>query len=288
MNLMKSERPYPSIILSGKGSRRAQTGHPWVYAEDIISGEEDLPNGCLVDVLSDNGKYLGTGLLSRESKIRVRILSQNANDRYDAAFWRRRVQYSWDYRKTVMGQDTVCCRIIFGEADGFPGLTVDRFSDLLVAQCLSYGMEQIKPLIYSILLECLKEDRIVIRGIYERNDNILREREGLQQGKRWYWYNHETGPANPVTEIRENGITYLVDVENGQKTGYFLDQKYNRRAISQIANGKSVLDCFTHTGSFALNAAIGNAKKVTAVDISETAIAVARENARKKTVILSQ
>ena len=277
---MKSERPFPFVMISKKGSISAQSGHPWVYAEEIRSAESELENGCLVDVISESGKYLGTGFYSRNSKIRVRILSQNANDRYDAAFWKRRVEYAWNYRKTVMGDDIGCCRMIFGEADGFPGLTVDRFSDILVAQCLSYGMEQIKTTIYPLLLECLRQDGIFIRGIFERNDNALREKEGLSQGKGWFVQDGSSIPDCAITEITENGIRYLVDVENGQKTGFFLDQKYNRLSIARLSKGKRVLDCFTHTGSFALNAAMGKAASVTAVDISETAISYARENAR--------
>ena len=278
---MKTERSYPQLIISKKGSRSVQAGHPWIYDEEVLTPQDQLENGCLVDAVTENGRYLGTGLLSRKSRIRVRILSQNANDRYDEAFWRRRIQYAWNYRKIVMGEDVSCCRLIFGEADGFPGLTVDRFSDLLSVQCLSYGMEKRKDLIYPLLLEVLAEDGQMIRGIYERNDNALREREGLEQGKGWFSC---PGPENrglPETEITENGIRYLVDVENGQKTGFFLDQKYNRLAVARISKGLRVLDCFTHTGSFALNAAAGGASHVTAVDISESAVKLAKENAER-------
>lgn len=180
-----------------------------------------------------------------------------------------------------MGGDISCCRLIFGEADGFPGLTVDRFSDLLVAQCLSFGMEQIKTALYPIIRQCLESDGVLIRGIYERNDNPLREKEGLLPGKGWFSADGLQDYGETATEITENGIRYLVDVENGQKTGFFLDQKYNRRAVAQLAKDRTVLDCFTHTGSFALNAAKGGAKKVTAVDISDTAIKAARANAQR-------
>ena len=276
---MKSERPYPQLTVSKKGSRSAQAGHPWIYDGEILSPHDQLDNGCLVDAVSENGRYLGTGLLSLKSRIRVRILSNNANDRFDEAFWRRRIQYAWNYRKVVMGKDISCCRLIFGEADGFPGLTVDRFSDLLSVQCLSYGMEQRKDLLYPLLIEVLSGDGQTIRGIYERNDNALREREGLAQGKGWYRCSGLLNPGKPETEITENGVRYLVDVENGQKTGFFLDQKYNRLAVAKLSRGLRVLDCFTHTGSFALNAAAGGASHVTAVDISETAVALAKENA---------
>ncbi|MBQ9663965.1 MAG: class I SAM-dependent rRNA methyltransferase [Oscillospiraceae bacterium] len=276
---MKAERSFPQLTITKKGSRVAQGGHPWIYADEVITAQDELPNGCLVDALTENGRYLGTGFLSKQSKIRVRLLSRNANDRFDEAFWRRRIQYAWDYRKTVMGDDIGCCRVIFGEADGLPGLTVDRFSDLLVVQCLSYGMEQRKDMIYPLLRETLEKDGQRIRGLFERNDNALREREGLSQQKGWYRFSTGDNPGLPVTEIVENGIRYLVDVENGQKTGFFLDQKYNRLAVARLSKNKHVLDCFTHTGSFALNAARGGAAHVTAVDISDTAIQMAKENA---------
>ena len=276
---MKTERAFPQLKISKKGSRVVQAGHPWIYSDEVLSGQDELSNGCLVDAVTENGRYLGTGFLSKESKIRIRILSRNANDRFDDAFWLRRIQYAWNYRKTVMRDDVSCCRIIFGESDGFPGLTVDRFADLLVVQCLSFGMEQRKHIIYPLLRNVLEQDGQKIRGIYERNDNLMREREGLSQQKGWYLRSGETVPDSPLTEITENGIHYLVDVENGQKTGFFLDQKYNRLAVAHISRGLRVLDCFTHTGSFALNAAKGGAAHVTAVDVSVTAIQMAKENA---------
>ena len=274
---MKAQREFPRFTISAKGIRWVEQGHPWIYDAEVISSEP-AENGSLVDAVSEKGKYLGTGFLSKSSKIRIRLISRNANDRFDEGFWRRRIKYAWDYRKTVMGNDISCCRVIFGEADGFPGLTVDRFSDILVTQVLSVGMEKIKPLIFSALLDVLREDGQEISGIFERNDVALREKEGLSQYKGWYGEEH---PASPVTEICENGIYYSVDVENGQKTGFFLDQKYNRLAVARLAKGRRVLDCFTHTGSFALNAAMGGAEHVTAVDISESAVEMARKNAER-------
>ena len=276
---MKTLRSFPQAVISKKGSLRVRNGHPWIYAEDILRCAEEIENGSLIDAVTEGGKYLGTGMISMQSKIRIRLLSRNANERFDEAFWRRRVEYAWQYRKTVMGEDIGCCRVIFGEADGFPGLTVDRFSDLLSIQCLSFGMEIRKETIYPILLDVLRRDGQEIRAIYERNDNALREKEGLKQEKGWFSMSGEEIPASALTEITENGIRYRVDVENGQKTGFFLDQKYNRLAVSRIAKDKRVLDCFTHTGSFALNAAKGGARHVTAVDISESAVQLARENA---------
>ena len=279
---MKQTREYPLFTVSKKGTRWVEGGHPWIYAEEILSKSAEPENGALADAVSEGGKYLGTGLYSRESKIGLRLLSHNANDRFDGAFWRRRIQYAWDYRKTVLdAEDLACCRVIFGEADGFPGLTVDRFSDLLVTQTLSVGMERLKDMIFPLLAEVLRADGQTISGIFERNDAAIRALEGLEQGKGWYVLPGESAPGSAVTEICENGIYYAVDVENGQKTGFFLDQKYNRRAVARLAQGRRVLDCFTHTGSFALNAAHGGAAHVTAVDVSESAIAMAEANAKR-------
>ena len=278
---MKIEREYPSFIITKKGCAWVGTGHPWIYAQEIISKSAEPENGALVDALSENGRYLGTGLYSRESKIGLRLISRNANDRFDAEFWKRRIRYAWDYRRTVMGGDVSCCRVIFGEADGFPGLTVDRFSNILVTQTLSVGMERLKDVIFPLLAEVLRESGERIDGIYERNDVAIRALEGLEQGKGWYELPGEEHPQSTVTEICENGIYYAVDFENGQKTGFFLDQKYNRFAVARLAKGRRVLDCFTHTGSFALNAARGGAEHVTAVDVSESAVEMARENARR-------
>lgn len=278
---MKAERSYPKFIITAKGTRWVEQGHPWIYEDEVVREEGDCENGCLADAVSEKGKYLGTGFVSRHSKIRLRLISRNANDRFDESFWQRRIQYAWDYRKTVMGGDISCCRVIFGEADGFPGLTVDRFSDILVTQTLSMGMEKIKDVVFPLLVKVLRSDGQDIRGIYERNDVAIRELEGLPQNKGWYPLPGETSPDSTVTEICENGIFYRVDVENGQKTGFFLDQKYNRLAIARLAKGKRVLDCFTHTGSFALNAAMGGAEHVTAVDISASAIEMAKANAER-------
>ena len=278
---MKAERGFPRFIITPKGTRWVEQGHPWIYADEVIREEGTCENGALVDAVSEKGKYLGTGFVSRESKIRIRLLSRNANDRFDEAFWRRRIQYAWDYRKTVMGEDISCCRVIFGEADSFPGLTVDRFDHILVTQTLSVGMERIKPMLFPLLVQVLREDGQEIRGIYERNDVAIRALEGMEQNKGWFPLAGETHPDSTVTEICENGIYYRVDVENGQKTGFFLDQKYNRLAVARLAKGRRVLDCFTHTGSFALNAAKGGAAHVTAVDVSASAIEMAKENARR-------
>ena len=245
-----------------------------------VSGQYE--NGDLVDVVSQKDRYLGTGFINDHSKIRVRLISRNANDKFDEAFWERRLRYAWEYRKTVMGEtDSHCCRVIFGEADTFPGLTVDRYENVLVAQVLSLGIERVKHILFPLLVKILREDGENISGVYERNDVAIRELEGMTQGKGWYKLEGEDLPAFTTTDIVENGIRYTVDFEEGQKTGFFLDQKYNRAAVAKVAKGKRVLDCFTHTGSFGLNAAMGGAQCVTSVDISADAIALARENAER-------
>ena len=279
---MKTDRIYPRYTITPKAEASILRGHPWVYDAEILSTEGTAENGGLVDVLSGKGRYLGTGLLSERSKIRVRLISRNAYDRFDEAFWRRKLQWAWDYRKTVMApEDLDAFRAVFGEADGFPGLTVDKFHDLLSVQVLSVGMERIKGLLLPLLAEILRRDGHPIRGIFERNDAALRDKEGLPQFKGWFPLPGETLPESPLVEITENGVKYLVDVENGQKTGFFLDQKYNRRCVARLAAGRTVLDCFTHTGSFALNAALGGADHVTAVDVSASAVELARANAER-------
>ena len=279
---MKALRPYPRIIITPKGEAALTGGHPWVYEGEVTATDGTPEDGALVDVVSRRGIWLGCGFYNCHSKIRVRLLSRNANDDFSDAFWERRIRYAWNYRKTVMGEtDSRCCRVIFGEADLFPGLTVDRFESVLVTQTLSLGMERIKDRLFPLLVRVLREDGQDIRGIYERNDVPLREREGMAQNKGWYLLPGETPPAQTTVDIVENGIRYTVDFENGQKTGFFLDQKYNRLAVAKLAKGKTVLDCFTHTGSFALNAAKGGARHVTAVDVSEFAVQCAAENARR-------
>ena len=257
----------------------ARSGHPWVYGEEVTRVDGVYATGDIVDVYSQKDRYLGTGFANDISKIRVRIVSDNANDRFDDAFWQRRVKYALQYRYTVMGPtDFSCCRLIFGDADQMPGLTVDRYNDILVAQTLCYGMDQVKPVIFKALVDELAAMGVSVRGIYERNDVKVRELDGMAQYKGWYKADFLPQPGSPVTTINENGVLYDVDVENGQKTGFFLDQKYNRLAVAKIAAGRHVLDCFTHTGAFALNAAKGGAASVTAVDVSEEAVAMTNEN----------
>lgn len=275
-------RPYAKLVLTKKGEKAARSGHPWVYGEEVVRVDGTYQTGDMVDVYSDKDRYLGTGFANDISKIRVRIVSDNANDRFDEAFWQRRVKYALDYRRTVMGpKDFSCCRLIFGDADQMPGLTVDRYNDVLVAQTLCYGMNQVKPVIFEALVAELDKMGVTIRGIYERNDVKVRELDGMTQYKGWYRADFLPEPGSIITTIDENGILYDVDVENGQKTGFFLDQKYNRLAVAKLAAGRHVLDCFTHTGAFALNAAKGGAASVTAVDISEEAVTMTTKNCKR-------
>lgn len=276
---MKQQRDFPKIMVTRKAQAALESGHPWVYDAEILSPCDGIPNGSFVDIVSDKNRFLGTGFISEKSKIRIRIISRNANDNFNDAFFERRIRYAWDYRKTVMSQDIGACRVIFGEADGFPGLTVDRYGDILVTQTLSVGIEKLKPMLFPLIYKVLTEDGQKISGIYERNDVAIRELEGMEQNKGWFPLEGLAEPKSAITLISENEIEYEVDVENGQKTGFFLDQKYNRLAVARISKGKRVLDCFTHTGSFALNAAFGGAEHVCAVDVSESAIEMARKNA---------
>ena len=278
-------RNYPKFYITKKGERAARGGHPWVYGEEVTRVDGSYANGGLADMVTDKGKYLGTGFVNDSSKIRVRILSTNTNDKFDEAFWERRLQYALDYRKTVMpGDDYKCCRLIFGEADQFPGWTVDRYNDLLVIQTLSLGMEKRKKMLIPLLVKLLRRDGETISGVYERNDVKIRLLEGMEEGKGWFELEGEEPPVSPVTTICENGILYDVDVENGQKTGFFLDQKYNRQSVARFAQGRHVLDCFTHTGSFALNAAKDGAARVTAVDVSAEACRMTALNAERNDV----
>jgi len=279
---MKQERAYPRLQVSRKGERALRDGHPWVYGAELTPLLGTPKNGELVDVVSRSGSYLGTGFYNDNSKLSVRLISRNANDSFDEAFWLRRLGYAVGYRRTVMrGEDFRCCRLIHGESDQLPGLTVDRYGDLLVAQTVCMGMDRRKPMLFRGLYRLLTEQGETIRGLYERNDLALRDKEGLPRHKGWFPLEGLPQPDSPVTEIVENGIRYQVDVENGQKTGFFLDQKYNRQAVARIAAGRRVLDCFTHTGSFALNAAKGGAAHVTGVDVSEDAVRMAEGNARR-------
>lgn len=273
-------RNYPIITVTDKGADFLQGGHVWVYADEVTRVEGSPDDGALTDVYSEKGRYLGTGFYNSHSKIRVRVISKNANDRFDEAFWLRKLRWAIDYRRSVMGNDFPCCRLIFGEADAFPGLTVDRFGEVLAVEVLSLGMEKIKDMIYRLLLSLLRDEfGVSISVLYERNDSPLREREGMAIGAGFYAGDGLLTSTDGICRITENGVLYEVDYINGQKTGFFLDQKYNRAAIRKIAAGRRVLDCFTHTGSFALNAAQAGATYVTAVDISADALAVARRNA---------
>lgn len=278
---MPSSRGKIKLTVTDKAERALRRGHPWVYGEEVISADGKYENGDLVEVFSRKDRFLGTGFVNDHSKIRVRVISRNANDKFDADFYKRRLQYAVDYRRTVMpGDDFKCCRLIFGEADSFPGLTVDRFDNVLVTQTLSLGIDRIKNILYPALVEILRSYGEQIDAVYERNDVAIRKLEGMEEYKGFFEADGLRTDLDGCVQIIENGIKYNVDYINGQKTGFFLDQKYNRKAVARIAAGKKVLDCFTHTGAFALNAAAAGAEHVTAVDISRDAIEMTTSNAK--------
>mgnify|MGYP003069341746 CR=1 FL=1 len=264
----------PAIRLKRGEGRAFKAGGPWIYDNEIAEILGEPADGGIVRIEDYNGYPLGVGFLNRASTIAVRLLSRDAGAVIDRDFLERRVRAAWQYRKDTV--DTSSCRVIFGEADFLPGLVVDKFADVLVVESLALGIDRLKSTILSLLVDLLKEDGIFVRGIYERSDAKVRLKEGMERVKGFL-----SAPFDPVVEIVENGVRYQVDVAEGQKTGFFLDQKYNRQAVAKLARGRTVLDCFTHTGSFALNAARGGAKHVTAVDVSEFAVACARENARR-------
>lgn len=271
-----------TVTISKRAELAARGGHPWIYGSEIKGMDEGIAPGEIVKVLSSKGKFVGSGFYNPHSKITIRIFSTNANDSFDRAFWKRRAAYAVDYRLQVMRkEDYDCCRLVFGEADQLPGMTVDRFGDVLSVQVLSLGMEKRKQLFLDGLIEVLRERNLPVASIYERNDVKIRELEGMEQYKGFY-RSPLLNPADEKTlvDIVENGVRYTVDVENGQKTGFFLDQKFNRLAAASIARGRHVLDCFTHTGAFALNAAKGGAASVTALDISEEAVDMAAHNGK--------
>ena len=266
------ERDYPRLTVTKKAEKALRGGHPWVYADEVAADTGGWADGEIADVWSQTGRWLGAGFVNGRSKLRVRVLSRNGNDRFDEAFFRRRVRYAVDCRRAVMGGQFSACRLVFGEADGLPGLTVDRYNDVLVTEVLCAGTERVKDWLYAALLDELAGE---VTAIYERSDSPLRDKEGLPRFEGW-----AVGKASGYTVIEENGVRFGVDYIHGQKTGFFLDQVQNRAEIMRLAYGKRVLDCFTHTGAFALHAALGGASAVTAVDVSAAALDTARENAR--------
>ncbi len=263
-----------TVVTLKKGEGRTlKAGGAWVYDNEIDTILGSFENGDIVTVHDFDGYFMGYGFINTNSKITVRIMSRHKEHPVTEEFLRERVRAAWEYRKQVI--DTNSCRIIFGEADWLPGLVVDKFSDVLVVESLALGIDKLKPLILDALVEILKEDGIAIRGIYERSDAKVREQEGLPRYKGFIGE-----PFDTKVEIVENGVKYIVDVQDGQKTGFFLDQKNNRAAIQKLCKDKKVLDCFTHTGSFALNAGIAGANSVLGVDASELGVRQAQENAR--------
>ena len=263
-----------AIVTLKKGEGRSlKAGGLWVFDNEIDTIMGTFTNGDIVIVHDFDGYMMGRGFINQNSKIRVRMMTRNKEQQIDEAFLRNRVQTAWDYRKDTV--DTSSCRVIFGEADFLPGIVIDKYEDVLVVESLALGIDRFKETIVRLLKECMAEDGIHIRGVYERSDAKEREKEGLAKVKGFIGESFDTN-----IEIVENGVHYMVDVENGQKTGFFLDQKYNRLAMQRICKGKKVLDCFTHMGTFALNAGIAGAKDVTGLDISEYAVEQAARNAK--------
>ena len=270
----KEDSMYHTIVTLKKGEGRTiKSGGAWIFDNEINTITGRFKNGDLVTVHDFDGYPMGSGFINQNSKIRIRMMTRKADQEIDHAFLTMRVKNAWDYRKTTV--DTSSCRIIFGEADFLPGLVIDKYEDVLVVECLALGMEAFKEEIVMILRELLAKDGITVRGVYERSDANERTKEGLPKVKGFIGEEFDT-----TVEIVENGVHYLVDVANGQKTGFFLDQKYNRLAMQRICKGKKVLDCFTHMGTFALNAGIAGASDVTGLDISEYAVSQAEANAR--------
>lgn len=262
------------IVTLKKGEGRTlKSGGMWVFDNEIASVSGEFQNGQIVSVQDFDGYFMGYGFINTRSRIAVRLMSRRREHPVDDALLRRRLQNAWEYRKAV--GDTSCCRLVFGEADFLPGIVIDKFSDVLVVESLALGIDLLKPRILAILKEILAADGVLIRGVYERSDARVRLHEGMERTKGFLGE-----PFDTKVEITENGVRYYVDVKDGQKTGFFLDQKYNRAAVARLCPGKRVLDCFTHTGSFALNAGMAGADSVLGVDASETAIAQAQENAR--------
>ncbi|MBR3313469.1 MAG: class I SAM-dependent rRNA methyltransferase [Atopobiaceae bacterium] len=280
---MKQARSYPRLTITRKAAKSLQAGHPWVYADEVIDAEP-TENGAVVDLFEENGTWQGAALVSQRSTIRARVVTSNANDHVDAAFWRRRIEWAWRHRVTSMGgrgiagaePDTTCCRVLFSEADGVPGLVVDKYEDVLVTQVGTVGMERLRPVVYQLLLDVLRGDGQEVRAIYERNDGSVRAKEGLDRYQGWW---DGTAAADERLVVRENGVRFRLDLANSQKTGFFLDQKYNRRAVRELAAGRRVLDCFCHVGPFGLNALAGGASYVRFVDASQTALDLVGENA---------
>lgn len=263
-----------AIVTLKKGEGRTiKAGGAWIFDNEIDTITGRFKNGEVVTVHDFDGYPMGKGFINQNSKIRIRMMTRKPDQEIDESFLKMRVKNAWEYRKTTV--DTSSCRIIFGEADFLPGLVIDKYEDVLVVECLALGMEQFKETIVNFLKEILAEDGIKIRGVYERSDANERTKEGLSKVKGFIGDAFDTN-----VEIVENGVHYMVDVANGQKTGFFLDQKYNRLAMQRICKGKKVLDCFTHMGTFALNAGIAGAADVTGLDISEYAVSQAEANAR--------
>ena len=282
------------VLKKGEG-RTIKAGGAWIFDNEISTVEGKFENGDIIEVHDHDGYFMGYGFINTNSKIRVRMMSRKKENPVNEELIEKRIRNCWEYRKAVMSQNmcentyiriaekekdesdytSLSCRLVFGEADFLPGITIDKFSDVLVIESLALGTDRMKDIIIDTCKKVLMEDKVKIRGVYERSDAKVREQEGLERVKGFIGESFDTKVL-----ITENGVKYYVDVENGQKTGFFLDQKNNRRAIASLCKGKNVLDCFTHTGSFGLNAAAAGAESVLAVDASDVGCAQAQENAK--------
>ena len=274
--MIKQENVAIVTLKKGEG-HTIKAGGAWVFNNEIETITGRFHNGDLVIVHDFDGYPMGKGYINQNSKIRVRLLTRHVNQEIDESFFQMRLQNAWNYRKDTV--DTSSCRLVFGEADFLPGIVIDKYEDVLVMECLTLGMERYKEQLANLMKQILQKDGIQIRGVYERSDAKEREKEGLSRVKGFSGAEFDTN-----VEITENGVRYMVDVVNGQKTGFFLDQKYNRLAIQKLCKGKRVLDCFTHMGTFALNAGIAGASEVTGLDISEFAVEQATENAKRNSL----
>ncbi|MBR2806253.1 MAG: class I SAM-dependent rRNA methyltransferase [Oscillospiraceae bacterium] len=276
---------YPKVTITKKAEKTVKDGFPWVYDTEVSVGE-NINDGGVVYVYSEKDRYLGTGFYNSASKLRVRFVTRNSNDIIDREFWKRKIRWAFDYRKQVMGDDFGCCRLIFGDSDGFPGLTVDRYDDVLCAEVLNLGIDRIKDTLFEIMTDTLKDMGETVTAVWERSTGKNRQLEGLEDSVGFRLTESlGTDVSRKEVVVNENGLKIRVDFVDGQKTGYFLDQKYNHAAAARYSRGKKVLDCCTHTGGFALNCAASGAETVLGIDISMAAVEEADRNAKMNRLV---
>ena len=276
---------YPKVTITKKAEKTVKDGFPWVYDTEVSAGDA-VNDGDVVYAYSEKDRYLGTGFYNSASKLRVRLVTRNSNDIIDSEFWKRKIRWAFDYRKQVMGDDFGCCRLIFGDSDGFPGLTVDRYGDVLCAEVLNLGIDKIKDTLFEIMTDTLKDMGETVTAVWERSTGKNRQLEGLDDSVGFRLTESlGTDVSRKEVVVNENGLKIRVDFVDGQKTGYFLDQKYNHAAAARYSRGKKVLDCCTHTGGFALNCAAAGAERVLGIDISAAAVEEADRNAKMNRLV---